>query len=479
MASTERTRLLQPPHEDEASTVVTWKGPHDPENPANWSTGKTWGHVAVVSLLTFLVPLGATMFAPASEKVMQDFGSTDEVLGSLAVSVYVLGWALGPLLLAPLSEVLGRLSVYSGSGVLYVGFTLGCALAPSVEVLVLFRFLAGAVGSTPLTIGGGTISDVVAIERRGLALSLYMFGPILGPSVGPLVGGFLTDTLGWRWIFWVLAVAYGCMTVVQISAMSETYPASILARRTKRMRKATGNPALRSALDNGLSGRQVLARAVIRPAKMTVKSPVSAALSLASAYVNGVVFLLLTTAPALLRGAYGFSPRAVGLAFVGYGAGNLAGLAAFTLTSDRFVRRRAAQHRLRPEDRLAPGLASMPLMTAGLLVYGWSAAARAHWALAVAGSAAVGASNVLFFSAVIGYLIDAFGTYAASAIAANVVLRSVGGSVLPLVGQSLFGSLGWGWGNSLLALVALLCTPILAYVFLRGEAIRSKYVIHM
>lgn len=146
------------------------------------------------------------MFAPASQQVMQDFGSTDEILASLIVSVYVLGWALGPLLLAPLSEVVGRLGVYSGSNLLYVGFTLGCAASPSIEMLVLFRVLAGAVGSTPLTIGGGTISDLVPVERRGLALSLYMLGPILGPSVGPLVGGFLTDTLGWRWIFWVLAI---------------------------------------------------------------------------------------------------------------------------------------------------------------------------------------------------------------------------------------------------------------------------------
>ncbi len=452
------------------------------------------------------------MFAPAIQQVMQDFKSASGVLASLTVSVYVLGWALGPLILAPLSEVQGRLVVYSWSNVLYVVFTVGCAAAPNVPALVLFRFLAGAVGSTPLTIGGGTISDLVPVERRGLALSLYMFGPILGPSVGPLVGGYLTDTLGWRWIFWSLAIVvsimttnthnhelpryppltrllttrqYGCMTVAQITLMRETYPAAILARKARLLREKTGNPGLRSGLDSGLSGRQVLARAVVRPARMTVASPVNAALSAASAYVNGVVFLLLTTTPVMLRAEYGFSARGVGLAFVGYGAGNVAGLAAFTLTSDRYVRRRAAsgaaeEGHSRAEDRLLPGLASAPLLAAGLLWYGWSAATHAHWGLAVAGSAVIGASNVLFFSAVIGYLIDAFGTYAASAIAANIVLRSIGGSLLPLVGSDLYSGLGWGWGSSVLALVAaLLVTPVLACVFFCGEVIRAKYPIRL
>ncbi|KAI1314097.1 major facilitator superfamily domain-containing protein [Xylaria venustula] len=165
MESNESTRLLQAAREDGSNDIiVTWDGDDDPENPMNWPPRKTWWHVTLVSLLTFMVPLGATMFAPAIQKVMEDLGSTNEMVASLTVSVYILGWALGPLLLAPLSEVQGRLPLYTASNVLYVGFTVGCALAPSVGVLVAFRFLAGAVGSTPLTIGGGTIS--VSYPRR-------------------------------------------------------------------------------------------------------------------------------------------------------------------------------------------------------------------------------------------------------------------------------------------------------------------------
>ena len=144
------------------------------------------------------------MIAPAIDEVMDDFGLASPVLSSLVVSIYVLGWGVGPLVLGPLSEVYGRLPVYTVSNVVYVVATAGCALSPGIGPFLALRLLAGTVGSTPLTIGGGTISDIVPVSRRGLALSLYMFGPVLGPCVGPLIGGFLTDLLGWRSVLWVL-----------------------------------------------------------------------------------------------------------------------------------------------------------------------------------------------------------------------------------------------------------------------------------
>ncbi|KAI1379511.1 major facilitator superfamily domain-containing protein [Hypoxylon crocopeplum] len=475
MPANETTRLLHEHIDDDTEGIVDWDGPDDPENPVNWSTSKTWGHVAIVGLLTFLVPLGATMFAPAIQQVMRDFESTNEVIASLIVSIYVLGWGLGPLIVAPLSEVWGRLAVYTGSNLLYVVSTAACALSPGLGSLVVFRMLAGTMGSTPLTIGGGTISDLVPVQQRGLALSLYMFGPILGPSIGPLIGGFLTETLGWRWIFWVLAIVYGCMTLAQVMIMRETYPAAILQAKTKRLRQETGLPSLRSKLDKGLSSRQVIVQAIVRPARMTIMSTINLVLSLASAYVNGVVFLLLTTAPVMFQSEYGFSAKDVGLAFVGFGLGNIAGLAVFSATSDRFIRKRAAENRLKPEHRLVPALVGAPLLALGLFWYGWSAQIHAHWAVPIIGTALIGAGNVLFNTAIIGYLIDAFTAHAASAIAANTVIRSVGGTLLPLVGRNLYAALGWGWGSSVLAFLALFCGSALVYLYVYGEAMRSKH----
>lgn len=314
------------------------------------------------------------MFAPAIQQVMDDFDNSNPALSSLVVSIYVLGWALGPLLFGPLSEIHGRLPVYTYSNVLYVLATVGCALAPNITTLILCRFMAGTLGATPLTLGGGTIADLVPVQHRALALSAYMFGPILGPCVGPLAGGYISDRFGWRSIFWALCALYAAVVAVQVLVMRETYHAAVLARKTRRLRHKTGNFALRSRLDDELSHKplRVLGRAAARPAKVTLLSPVNLVLSLISAYVNGLVFLLLTTVPFIFQTEYGFSVQEVGRAFMGYGVGNLVGLAGFTTLADRLVRRRTAKGTFRVEDRLLPAVVAAPLLTAGLLWFGWT-----------------------------------------------------------------------------------------------------------
>ncbi len=273
------------------------------------------------------------------------------------------------------------------------------------------------------------------------------------------------------------------MTIVQVLFMQETYPAAILSRKRKPLRFATdtatptrnSNPVLQPKLDkNSLSAARVLMAAVVRPAKITVQSPVSWMTSLVSGYVNGIVFLILTTAPLVFQTEYEFTPHDVGVAFFGYGLGNVAGLIGFTLTSDRMTAGGAAK----PERRLIPAVVAAPLMALGLVCFGWGAEAHAHWVVPVAGSAVVGAGNVLFFSACMGYLIDAFTVHATSAIAANMVVRSVGGALLPLAGRSLYASLHWARASYLLALPMLLSTLVLVYLYLHGHQLRERHSVH-
>lgn len=147
------------------------------------------------------------MFAPGVPDVMAEFKTTDSTLGSFVVSVYVLGYAFGPLLIAPLSELYGRLVLYHSCNVLFVILTVACAVSSSFDMLIGFRFLAGCAGSAPLTIGGGTIADMVIQQKRGKAMSIWTMGPLIGPVIGPVAGGFLSQAKGWRWVFWIIAIA--------------------------------------------------------------------------------------------------------------------------------------------------------------------------------------------------------------------------------------------------------------------------------
>lgn len=146
------------------------------------------------------------MFAPGVPEVLEEFNSDNAQLGSLVVSVYVLGYAFGPLIIAPLSELYGRLVIYHGCNVLYVIFTIVCAVSPNLNTLIGFRFLAGTFGSAPLTIGGGTIADMIVQEQRGGYIAIWALGPLMGPVIGPVAGGYISQSLGWRWVFWVITI---------------------------------------------------------------------------------------------------------------------------------------------------------------------------------------------------------------------------------------------------------------------------------
>jgi multidrug resistance protein len=155
------------------------------------------------------------MFAPGVEQVLMDFHSSSTLLASLVVSVYVLGYAAGPLLMAPLAEMYGRLYVFHLSNVLFVIFTIACAVSNSLNMLIVFRFFAGFAGSTPITVGGGTFSDLFPVEQRGAAMSIWALGPLLGPVIGPVAGGFLAQARGWRWVFWVIVIAVSFKILVK------------------------------------------------------------------------------------------------------------------------------------------------------------------------------------------------------------------------------------------------------------------------
>lgn len=120
------------------------------------------------------------MFAPGISSLMKEFGSSDTMLASFVLSVYVLGFAMGPILLAPLSEFYGRVRIYHATNVLFLLFQLCCGISSSLGMLVAFRFLAGCAGAAPLTIGGGTIVDLVDVKMRGRVMTVFSMGPLLG-----------------------------------------------------------------------------------------------------------------------------------------------------------------------------------------------------------------------------------------------------------------------------------------------------------
>ncbi|TEY81031.1 hypothetical protein BOTCAL_0035g00240 [Botryotinia calthae] len=220
-------------------SVIWWDGPDEPENPMNWKGWMKFSNCFLVSAICFVTPLASSMFAPGVPAVMKEFHSTNSELAGFVVSVYVLGFAFGPLFLAPLSEIFARVSIYHVCNVLFICFTIACALATNLKMLVGSRLLAGVWGSAVLTNGGGTITDLIRQKKRGLAMYVFSMGPIIGPVIGLVAGGFLAHSKGWRWIFWLLAMISGLFSILCFILMRETFAVTILQKKTNRFQKQT------------------------------------------------------------------------------------------------------------------------------------------------------------------------------------------------------------------------------------------------
>ena len=139
--------------ESDNLNIVWWDGPDDPQNPINFSSWSKALNIGLVASITFVAPLASSMFAPGVPAAMKEFKNDNVELASFVVSVYVLGFAVGPMFLAPLSEIYGRLPVYYTCNVGFVAFTVACALSTNLKMLIGFRFVAGCFGSAPLTNG--------------------------------------------------------------------------------------------------------------------------------------------------------------------------------------------------------------------------------------------------------------------------------------------------------------------------------------
>ncbi|KAH8585651.1 major facilitator superfamily domain-containing protein [Bisporella sp. PMI_857] len=456
---------------------VWWNDDKDPANPQNWTARKKWSNIAVLSSITFLTPLASSMFAPGIAKVLAEFNSDSNTDATFVVSIFVLGFAFGPLLLAPLSELYGRLPVYHTCNVAFVICTVLCATAQNMDMLMAFRFLAGFAGVATITCGGGTIVDMMPPEQRGGAMAIWSLGPLLGPIIGPVAGGFLIEAAGWRWVFWLITIAAGVITVIAFLVMSETYPVILLERKAAILRKETGNLAYRSKLASDLTPRQLMTQSIIRPLNMLFRSPIVSAMCIYIAVMYGLLYILFTTFSFVFIGVYNFSTAAAGLAFLGSGVGMLLGLVFVGGLSDRNLKKQIAIGKVaKPEDRLpffltVPACLSLPC---GLFIYGWGAEKHVHWMVPQVGTAVIGFGMIGIMMCIQTYLVDAFPRHAASVTAANAVLRSLLGALVPLGGLDLYDKLGLGWGNSLLGFIALALAPIPVVFAVFGERIRTS-----
>ena len=215
------------------------------------------------------------MFAPGIPRILEEFHDHSKVTATFILSVYILGFAFGPLVVAPMSETYGRSLLYNIGNVFFTIFTVCTALSNSIGMMMAFRFLMGIAGSVPITIGSGSIADMMPIEMRGRAMAAWALGPLLGPAIGPVAGGYLIRAAGWRWVYWLITIIAGIISVFTFFTLKESYAPVILERKAAKLRKETGNQELRGQFTNtSVSAGTKFKAAIVRPLKLLFLTPI-------------------------------------------------------------------------------------------------------------------------------------------------------------------------------------------------------------
>ncbi|KAH8658376.1 major facilitator superfamily domain-containing protein [Xylariales sp. PMI_506] len=460
--------------------LVTWNGPVDPENPKNWPDNVKWKFTVGVSLFTFISPVSSSMVAPAIAQLGSDLRMKSQFEEELALSIFILAYAIGPFFFGPYSEVYGRKRLLQVSNLWYFAWNLACGFAQTEAQFFVFRFLAGLGGSAPLAVGGGAIGDIWTAEQRGRAMGIYTLAPILGPVLGPVAGGWIAEYSTWRWVFWSSSIAAMVVQIYGIFGLQESHGATLLRQKKDRLIKETGNNDLYLGGDADLPFRSKILIAVSRPIRMFCTQPIVMLISTYMAYIFGLNYLFIATFPEVWSGVYNESLGIAGLNYIPIGIGAFVGLLGNFFLIDRIYKGLKARNDGvgRPEFRIPTMLIGSPLVTVGLFWYGWAVQNRVFWVVPNLGIIVFTAGSIICLAGMQTFIVDIYTRYAASAFAAAAIVRSLAGFGFPLFAPYLYRDLGYGWGTSVLAFISIglgWTAPVIFWVF--GEALRkrSKY----
>jgi MFS family permease len=392
---------------------------------------------------------GSSIYAPAIPDVMHDF-TVSEVVATLPLTTYVLGLSFGPMLSAPISETMGRLGTYRISVPIGALFTLGAGFAPNITALCILRFFAGFFGGASLPVCAGTSADLFRPQNFAIAGSFLLYFPFLGmelyimppayntndfpgPAMGPFIGGFVTRHKGWKWSQYTLAIFY-LASWLPVFLLEETYLKVIMTRQKRTQEAAAAeSQAKKPGASTLLLG--VLFITLLRPTKMLFTEPIVSFLSIYVAFNFAVIFTFFASVPYVFGLVYGFDRGATGSVFLAVGLGCT--LAVPTVIAlDRLVYQREWKQspgKVAPEVRLWPAMLGALGIPVGLIWFAWSSKKGVHWIVPIIGIVPFAWGNLCIYISTCMYLIDTYAALtAASAIAANGLLRYILGGSFPL-----------------------------------------------
>ncbi|RDH32561.1 major facilitator superfamily domain-containing protein [Aspergillus welwitschiae] len=487
-----------PPLPDSEAYVVEFEGADDPMHPHNWPMKK---RVMLGSLLTscaLVTAYGSAVFATAASGAEKEFGFGEEV-AALGTTLYVLGFSAGPTVWAPSSELLGRrwpllLGMFG-----FDLFMIATATAKDTQTLMLCRFFAGFCAASIIALVPASLSDVFNNHQRGVAIAMYTMSVFTGPFTAPFIGGYTASSyLGWRWTLYVPAiVGFFCLALI-VFFTTETYAPIILVQKAAILRRQTRNWGIHARQDElEIDFKELVTKNLARPFLILFTEPIAFLLTLYMSFIYGLAYALLEAYPIIFEGTYGMTGGTAGLPLLALSLVKSPVARLFCLCRDDIRGSWRPTITLRCPNGVSP-LASWVVRCllvdySGMILsthvynarlggntdkrsrFGWTGwNSNIHWMAPTAAGVAVGFGLTSIFMQCFNYILDTYSKFAASAFAANTMMRSMVGAVFPLFTRQMFNNLGIQWAGTLLGCIAVVMIPIPLMFYLFGGRLRQK-----
>lgn len=410
----------------------------DPTNPRNWSPYYKAFLTFQLGMLAMSGSIGSSIISPAELTIAKVFNTSKELM-VLCISLYVLGFAFGPCLWAPVSEVYGRkVSILPPVFILAL-FSIGSGFSNSPTALFITRFFGGVFGSAPISNVSAALGDMYEPKARGVAVTFYAVAVTGGPTIGPVVGAALTvnPSLGWRWTEYIEAIWVFAVFAFALLTMPEVFPLVILKRKAQRLRKETGDSRYWHPHESvKINLNNIITKHLSRPLRMLLTEPMVTAIAIYASFAYGLLYMTLEMFPIVYEEERQWGLVVSTLPFLGLMVGVITAVGINLANQPRYIR--AVENnkgRAVPEARLPPMFIGGWLFVIGLFWFGWTANPKIHWIVPTIATCFIGAGFNVIFQQCINFLVDTYGLYAASAVSANTVLRSFMAAGLPLAAR--------------------------------------------